>query len=493
LPPGDYYLDFPDIAMDVDAGVPSNRPLLSKEPITRDKLILVPSNVKISGDLDSSGRPLARIHWKATSFPILSFIGVNNSGLANLAFVFDGEQPHFFPWWMDQYLSAVGVAAAGIGGPPSLATAIFALGANSLRVENVRFASSHNPPDNLHTLPIAASIYGNPMKQGENPSSYVGSCTTDNTFRNIKLSDFVMGLVVVGQCNAVFENIQADHRGSWFRSFEPARERPGQHLQFIGPPGHVIYVAPTPRMALCRNITIRDIKESEETLADVNSLGTLALKNIQGGIVENIDSQHPAGLIQIMENVHGLTLKNLTWASKADLCATGGDACKTPALGIAGDNSDVTFTGVHLTSNRWAARIHFSGAGEKKPRGITMEDVEIDSVPLPSKGDVPRAMITIVDSSDIKLTHVRYKPLPLPNGSLPPAPNGAVQVHASQNVSVDIGIRKMSANGPGSDAIYKSQIDEHKQNNPKSGLDGKSVIVQHEISNTAGSPGAAQK
>ena len=133
IPAGDYYLDFPDVASNVDPRDPGRRALLQAKGLKKEKLILVPAGVILQGILDKKGNPSTRIHWSATGFPLLSFVNSDNSGAENLAFVFDGVQPQFFPWSQEDYLEAVGYKSRWLGGPYEISTVIYTIGSSNLR------------------------------------------------------------------------------------------------------------------------------------------------------------------------------------------------------------------------------------------------------------------------------------------------------------------------------------------------------------------------
>ncbi len=232
---GEYFLDFPDIAEDIDPAVAASHPLLREKALTREKLLIVPPHVQLLGDLDASGNPVTKIHWKAAGLPIFSFANSDGSSLSNVAFVYDGLQPQFFPWSQEQYLAAIGVNARWLGGPYEISAVIYTIGSEQLRFEKLTFGSSTD--DNEHTFafgivskgkgPIAppnrAVMAGLPLG-GIVPGGGLSGCATGNIYRALKFSNFVMGILASGQCSPVFENISGNKRGSWFRSFNPTRE-----------------------------------------------------------------------------------------------------------------------------------------------------------------------------------------------------------------------------------------------------------------------------
>jgi hypothetical protein len=494
---GEYYVDFPDVASDIDPAVAANRPLLQARNLTRDKLILVPPHVQLLGDLDASGNPATKIHWKTSGFPIFSFANSDRSSLSNVAFVYDGLQPHFFPWAQEQYLTAIGVNARWLGGPYEISAVIYTIGSEGLRFENLTFASSTN--NNEHTFafgivskgknavvpPNRAVIAGLPMG-GMVPGGGLTACTAGNIYRRLKFSNFVMGILASGQCSPVFENISGDNRGSWFRSFEPTHEPTSGKIVNIASPGHLIYLTfqevydivrtaahPEGERAFARtvrntNISLRDISEGSLTLSNFHSYGTLALKNIDGGVIDGVRSQHPAGLIDTLVDGHNLTLKNLSWTSDRDLCSEPDSKqnCYLHAIGIvsAGEpseqvNDHLTISNVTLKSPRWAAifEISSSTTGAPLSHDITVDGLRIQCAPrLDAKQKGPKGIITI-RAADTHLTNVTYVPV----AAGEPAPgtvNYAVLILPdSVRTDVQIGISHV-AGVPESSPIYRTVV-----------------------------------
>jgi hypothetical protein len=254
IPAGDYYVDFPDIASDVDPNDAKNTAFLMAKDLTKDKLILVPPGVNVQGTLDESGNTRTLIHWNAASFPILSFINSDGSGVKDIAFVFDGLQPQFFPWSQEKFLEEVGYKSRWLGGPYELSTVIYAIGSSNLRFENISFQSGKKPADNEHTLAFGIVLKGKtPVSQPDAnlfkalpfgvkvPGGGLSECVSNNVLRSLRFQDYVMGILASGQCSPVFENIEGDYRGSWYRSFNQSNETAAE-TKNIGPPGHLIYL-----------------------------------------------------------------------------------------------------------------------------------------------------------------------------------------------------------------------------------------------------------
>lgn len=449
IPTGDYYLDFPDIASDIDPRDTKNTSLLQGKRLSRDKLIVIPPQVIIRGELDRNGRLNTRIHWASTGFPLFSFVDSDRSGLINLEFVFNGLQPQFFPWSQEDLLQALGYRARWLGGPEEISTVIYEIGSGSLRFENLSFHSGKVPPDNEHTFAFGIVMKGKgavsqpdsntirALSSGARvPGGGLYDCVSNNVLRSVHFRDFIMGILATGQCNATMEEIEGDRRGSWYRSFDPTHET-GSGLKNIGPPGHLIYLSfqyaydvvrspNTPNgeqevHSTTRNkdITIRNIREGPETLSNVNSLGTLALKNIEGGIVSDISSQHPAGLVQSMVDAHNVRLEDITWSSDRNICEETPPlpSCRIPVITLEpGSNPDTAissglqFKNIRLQGPRRAVLFKISqesGQGELS-RNITVDGLTIECDPtFTSIQGGPVGAITL-RSLETRLSNVHY-------------------------------------------------------------------------------------
>jgi hypothetical protein len=499
IPRGDYYLDFPDIASDVDPNDAKNTELLKGKDLTGDKLILVPPGVIVQGTLDESGNPGTRIHWTAASFPILSFINSDGSGVKDIAFVFDGLQPQFFPWSQEKFLEEVGYKSRWLGGPYEISTVIYAIGSSNLRFENISFQSGKKPADNEHTLAFGIVLKGKtPVSQPDANllkalpfgvkirAGGLSECVSNNVLRSLRFRNYVMGILASGQCAPVFEDIDGNDRGSWYRSFNPSHET-GAEIRNIGPPGHLIYLtfqnaydversqdAPTGRRVFHSttrnsNVVLRNIKEGSQTLSNVNSLGTLALKNIDHGLVANIVSQHPAGLIQSMVDAHDLELDALSWSSDRDICteAYSPTSCGLPVIDLepGPENSDnqinsrVRFKNISLRSPSRPATFKVSqeNAGGPLSRDISVEGLTIECTPVSEQNhENPRGIITLRSISTLFI-NVRYRPQ-IPANAAPDRQKYPVLIQSrSRSTTVEMAIER----SPGADdaPAYKCVIE----------------------------------
>jgi hypothetical protein len=503
IPAGDYYLNFNGMADDVDPKDPRNRDTLKQDPLDKKKLILVPPGVTIAGTRDAEGNSTSRIHWKTTSFPLISFVNADHSGIVDIVFVFDGMQPQFFPWAEEIFLEAVGYRTRWIGGPYELSTVIYTIGSSNLRFENLLFCSSKSPADNEHTFGFGIVSKGKtPVPQpvpgllaslaigSKTPGGGLAECVSNNVYRSLRFEDYVMGILASGQCDPVFENIAGDNRGSWYRSFDPTNEK-GQTISHIGPPGHLLYLSFQDAYDVQRtsdstygrqvfksttrnkNVLLRNITEGAGTLANINSLGTLALKNIDGGMVANVTSKHPAGLIQTMIDAHGLTLQDLTWSSDRDICADKtASACGVPIIGLAPgpagsseESSDnIRFDRVRLQTVGAITAFRVAAESPAIPlsQNILVDGLTIHSQPLLSgKGTI------ILRSAATHLENVTYIPL-TPEGISSSTQAYAVQILSrSSDTTVNLKIQR----GPGlrNDNLYRLFIEDGNRNGALTG------------------------
>ena len=312
-----------------------------------------------------------------------------------------------------------------------------------------------------------------------------------------------MGILASAQCRPVFESITGNDRGSWYRSFDPTGERSGT-IQNIGPPGHLIYITfqdvydvlksaahPEGEMSLNHsvrneNVTLRDLSEGPDTFSNYNSLGTLALKSIDGGSVDGIRSQHPEGLIQSMADVHNLVLRNLTWTSDRDLCSEQDSKmnCDTPAISLVPGpdlvkqfNERLTFSEITLRSPRWAAMFQITSAPSSAPPGATqsghieVSGLNVECSPAMHAGqNGPKGIITIVRADLVHFSKVTYTPV------TQQAPASAVNYAAlidkdSTHTTIDLAIKR-AAPLPDNSPVYRSLVVSHQPNDELTGEDG---------------------
>jgi hypothetical protein len=497
VPAGDYYVQNPNLADNIDPKDARNRETLRSNALAASKLILVPARVMITGTHDAEGKPTTRIHWRTTSVPLFSFVSADHSGITDIAFVFDGTQPQFFPWSQEDFLPVVGYKSRALGGQYELSTVIYTIGSEGLRFENLSFRSSKSPPDNEHTFAFGIVSKGKTPVTVPDPRLFstipVGSsapgggltgCVTGNVFRSLRFEDYVMGIVASGQCNPVFENITGDNRGSWYRSFDPSRET-GPEIKYIGPPGHLIYLTSQNAYDVRRaagssagelvvkattrnkNVLLSHIEEGSQTLSNVNSLGTLALKNIDGGRVSGVKSHHPAGLIQVIVDAHGLVLEDLTWSVDRDICSDPSSfSCGVPIIAVVPGTDAFSETSDGIRFSR--AKLHSVGAitafriSAEDPkislsRDITVDGLTIESQPfLQGKPNSGKSTI-MLRSVNAHLTNVTYSAVVDRGAPASAQATTVVILSRSSDTTVDIQIRK--APGLTTDDAYKCVVE----------------------------------
>jgi hypothetical protein len=496
IPKGQYYVDFPDLASDIDPHVAANGPLIQANSITRAKLILVPPNVRLLGDTDARGNPNSQIRWKTSGFPLFSFANSDHSSIKNVGFIYDGVQPHFFPWSQERYLASIGLPARWLGGPEEISTVIYTIGSERLQFENLTFTSSSNTNDHTFAfgivskgksplpIPSRATIERLPLGS-KLPGGGLSSCATGNVYRNLRFSNFVMGILASGQCGPLFENISGNDRGSWFQSVDPTHEPTSGKLIHLATPGHLIYLTfqqvydvirspsrPDGEMAFAytvrnTNVTLRDISEGPRTFSNFHALGTLALKNIDGGVVDGVTSHHPAGLIEALIDAHHLTLNNLTWTSDRDLCSEPDSKqnCYVHAIGIVSGgldlstqiNDHLTFSNITLKSPRWASIIEIGSSVHGAPlsHDITVDRLRIECSPNQAIGQPFSKGIITIRAADTHFTNVTYSPIVAPEGATSPLVNYAVVIAVdSVRTTVQLNLTRVAGIPEGS-PIYR--------------------------------------
>jgi hypothetical protein len=501
VPAGDYYIHYPEIARDMDPHEASNKQRIQSQSPSQDKLLVVPAGVVIEGAPGEGGRPATRIHWRESSVPLLSFVRANGAGIRNIAFVFDGVQPQFFPFQQEQYLDSVGYHTRWLGGPYEMSAVVYAIESNNLRFENLTFQSSK--ADNEHTFAFGIVLKGqssvppperNSLKQmtpgTRVPGGGLSACSSGTSIRSVHFEDYVMGILASGQCNLTIENVSGDHRGSWYRSFDPTRENASNPTEFknVGPPGHLIYLtfqiaydvtaSPDDRAIEQRvfhstarnsNVTIQNITEGGNTLSNFNSLGTLSLKNIQGGTVRNISSQHPAGLIQSIVDAHDVTFENLRWSSDRNLCTeaqTKGN-CGVPIITLEPGppdspnlaiSSDIHFSNVQLESRGRVAEFKVS---QEAKNGLASRDIRVDGLTIACnpfrQGNTSPDSIISVHADGGKFDNVSYTP-EIPAGAQGVNTAAAARIESSsKDVTINMTIHQTA--GAPSDA-YRTVVEQ---------------------------------
>jgi hypothetical protein len=142
---------------------------------------------------------------------------------------------------------------------------------------------------------------------------------------NVQVYDFYNGFLVAGQDNFLMQNIVTDRRGSTANAS----------------PGHLLYVTSTNlydmnanllQTFLSTNMNVQNVIEGPNTYSNASAGGTLAVKFVNGGKFNNVNSQHPEGLIDTIYVDQNVTFSNMTWKSSYPLCTNVPTNCSTPAI-----------------------------------------------------------------------------------------------------------------------------------------------------------------
>jgi len=206
----------------------------------------------------------------------------------------------------------------------------------------------------------------------------------------------------------LIENIDGDWRGS----SKPVA------------PGHLIYFAaanlfdPNAKVILTtenKDIIVRNITEGAETEPNSNivSLGTLAVKGVQGGTFEHIVSKHPAGLIQSVYSVQHVTFEDMQWSSNQKVCdELDSAACGTPVIYMLDTsngqppNEDITLRNISLKSTVEPIAVVLDGLR------ITVDKLTIETSPFFSKkqANAASAALVVRNSDTINVRNYTYIP-----------------------------------------------------------------------------------
>ncbi len=389
LPPGNFLIDFPDVANDAING----------PPIQPNTLISVPSRVTIQGHLNPKGVPDSIIEWKITSVPVFVFASSSFSGMRDLHLRFIGSLPTRYPYGDIELLKALGFYPTFphynqmSGGNYEMSSAVYLFNSEHCTFDTLIFDSQTQ--DNNRALGIAININGAGLELG--PTSGLSRAAEGNTFTNIVLRDYLMGIVPHAQSNVVIENIDADWRGS----------------SKAMAPGHVIYFTAgnlwerdgSVKRISSSKVTVRNITEGPHTLSNVVSFGTLALKYINGGSFQHVFSQHPAGLIQSMLAVQNVSFEDMRWSTDYDLCGEQeAAACGVPVINCVMTKEDLLngndkFTNVAFKSTIEPIFVQLIGSH------FDVNGITIETPPTYRKGQTNAVSALLIKDSD----HIEVK------------------------------------------------------------------------------------
>jgi hypothetical protein len=398
LPAGTFPVDFPEVSGDTSSG----------RPLQKSSLIAVPPNVTIEGHADTAGMPDTTIEWKATSIPVFVFANSSSSGMTNLHFRFTGAAPARYPYGDVALLRALGFNPTFphenqmSGGNYEMSSVVMLFGSEHCTFSNLLFDSAAH--DNQHVFGFAFNVKGKGLVT-TGLGGGLSDTAVDNRFSNIKIYDYVMGLMVAGQENLVIENVTADRRGS----------------SSAIAPGHLIYLTGTAlfdskgvaKRTSNKNITVRNIQEGSDTWSNSQALGTLAVKSVNGGSFKSVISHHPAGLIQSLQADQNLAFGDLQWFGDKNYCTEGGERfCDTPviesAASAAGDPpmQGLTFRNVLVQSTARGVSVNLIGSG------ITVDGLTIRTPPGFRKDQTaPASVLSLRQASNAKVSNYNYVPV----------------------------------------------------------------------------------
>ena len=398
LPAGTFSVDFPEVSNDVSSG----------RPLQKSSFMMVPSNVTIEGHANAAGMPDTTIEWKTTSIPVFVFANASSSGITNVHFRFTGTAPARYPYGDVALLRALGFNPTFphqnqmSGGNYEMSSVVMLFGSEHCTFSNIVFDSATH--DNQHVFGFAFEVKG----KGLVTAGFGGGLSdtaADNRFSNIKIYDFVMGLMVAGQENLLIENVTGDRRGS---------------TSAIAP-GHLIYLTGTAlfdtkgivKRTSNKNVTVRNIQEGSATYDNSQALGTLAVKSVNGGSFQSVISHHPAGLIQTLQADQNLQFDDLQWFGDRNYCAEGGERfCATPVIESAASTAEdppmqsLTFRNVLVQSTVREVSVNLIGSD------ITVDGLTIRTLPGFRKDQTsPASVLSLRQASNARVTNYNYVPV----------------------------------------------------------------------------------
>jgi hypothetical protein len=353
LPAGTFLVDFPEVLQNV-------RPVSSY--FSANSLIVVPPNTMILGHTAADGTPDTIIQWRITSIPVFVFAKASGSGMNNIHAQFIGLTSVVFPYGDTALLGALNFHPSFphenqmSGGTDEMFSFAYVFESNKCQFNNDVFDSATR--DNSHVFGFAINVKGTGLATAQGAGG-LGAPAVGTQITNIKLYDFVVGLLVSGQQGATIQNIYADRRGSTAGIV----------------PGHLLYVAVQSQIdaggkttdILSTNLTVQNITEGPDTYSNMQALGTLAIKGVNGALINNIMSQHPVGLIQSIYEAQNVVFSNMTWQSNFALCSDVPANCNTAViysiLSLPGvpPTKNLTFNNIKITSTIKPVTLHLMG------------------------------------------------------------------------------------------------------------------------------------
>lgn len=399
LPAGTLPIDFPEVTNDL----PSGRALAA------GSLIAVPPRVVLQGHVDANGAPDTIIEWKITSIPVFVFAGASHSGMKDLHLRFTGTAPARFPYGDVALLGALGFRPTFpypnqmSGGNYEMFSFAMLFDSEHCVFENLVFDSATH--DNQHVFGFAFNVKGEGVVVADGAGGLSG-LADGNRFSRIGLYDDVMGFLISGQENLVVEDVIADRRAS------SSNIAPGHVVYFTG--SNLFGRDGKATVVLSRNVRVTNLTEGPHTYSNIHSLGTLAVKYVDGGTFQHIVSRHPAGLIQTLASVENLTFADMKWSSDASVCDEPADSCGAPVINSVASKAgeppigNLRFTNIELRSSRESLTTNLTG------KTIEVDGMRIETPPAfkrtPNQA-APSSVLGFREASDVTVGNFVYIPV----------------------------------------------------------------------------------
>jgi hypothetical protein len=257
--------------------------------------------------------------------------------------------------------------------------------------------------DNEHTFSMAINLKGKGVV--ENGGGGLKQLAESNRISNVRVYDFYNAFLVAGQDHFVMENITADRRGSAPNTA----------------PGHILYTTNTfeydmqtrvVQALMSTNSTIQNITEGPNAYLTAGAGGTLAIKFLNGAVVSNIVSEHPAGLIQTIYADQNVTFRDMHWTTHYPLCEKLPKDCATPAIYSAGSpanlprTKDLTFEKISLVSTAYPTTVLLIGDN------LRVNGLEITTLPdfLPGQ-KATNAVLSVKDTNGAVIKDYVFTPV----------------------------------------------------------------------------------
>jgi hypothetical protein len=397
LPAGTFLVDFPEVLQNVYP---------ASSYFTTSSLIIVPPNTTILGHTAANGTPDTVIQWRITSIPVFVFAKASGSGMSNIHAQFIGLTPSTFPYGDTALLGALNYHPSFphenqmSGADDEMFSFAYVFESNRCQFNNDVFDSATH--DNNHVFGIAINAKGTGLVTAQGAGG-LSAAALGTKITNIQLYDFVMGFLISGQQSASIQNIYADRRGSTAAIV----------------PGHMVYVTIQRQTDasgntsdfLSTNLSMQNITEGPDTYSNLVSLGTLAIKGVNGAVINNVTSQHPEGLVQSIYEDQNIVFSNMKWQSSYPLCSVVPANCNTAVIyaiispaGVV-PTKNLTFNNISIVSTVKPVTIHLLG-DNLVMNGLT---IQTPATFLPSQTDT-NAVVGISNSVKATISNYFYSP-----------------------------------------------------------------------------------